>query len=53
MKVVITKLKDIFSKTKNKLLIIDITKEKDTRKICSFLNIPAELAVEMPHENKS
>ena len=46
-------IKRYFSKTKNKLLIIDITKEKDTRKICSFLNIPAELAVEMPHENKS
>ena len=46
-------IKRYFSQTKNKLLIIDITKEKNTKKICSFLNIPVELAIEMPHENKS
>jgi len=36
-----------------KLLVVDITQEKTTKKICEFLNIPNEFVIEMPHSNKT
>ena len=46
-------IKRYFSYARGKLLVIDITKEKDTTKICTFLNIPQDLITDMPHENKT
>lgn len=46
-------IKRYFMNTDNKLLVIDVTKEKDTKRICEFLNIPIEYSVSMPHKNKT
>ncbi|WP_156907154.1 sulfotransferase [Thalassobaculum salexigens] len=46
-------IKRYFSETEGKLLIIDVTKEQDTGKICDFLNIPPHMKVPMPHSNKT
>jgi hypothetical protein len=35
------------------LLVIDLTKEKNTAAILRFLNIPDEYAFDMPHLNRS
>ena len=40
-------------KMPEKLLVLDISQEDNTSSICRFLNIPRELVVGMPHENKS
>lgn len=42
-----------FANAPDKLLVIDLTREKTTRKICEFLNIPIEYAFDMPHANKT
>ncbi len=42
-----------FSEAPEKLLVIDLTKEKTTEKLCAFLNIPPEYAFDMPHRNKT
>ena len=47
------RIKKYFHNSEDKLLIIDITKEKTTEKICAFLNIPPEFAIDMPHANKT
>ena len=36
-----------------KLLVIDVTQERTTEKICKFLGIPERLIVDMPVENKT
>lgn len=46
-------VKKYFSEAPEKLLVIDVTKEKDTQKICDFLNIPDSLKINMPHSNKT
>lgn len=46
-------IKRYFMNTPSKLLIIDITKEKDTSKICNFLNIPIQYKIKMPHQNRT
>ena len=46
-------IKKYFMGSTGKLLVIDVSEEKDTESICRFLNIPSELIVKMPHENKS
>ena len=46
-------IKRYFSDAPHKLLTIDITKEKDTSKICDFLNIPSRYIIEMPHLNET
>ena len=42
-----------FSERKNDLLVIDITKEKNTNKIVEFLNLPSLLVTAMPYSNKT
>ena len=42
-----------FSDSDDKLLVIDISKEKTTKRICDFLNIPSEFSINMPHANKT
>jgi hypothetical protein len=42
-----------FSSRLEQLLIIDITKEVDTSKIISFLNLPDDLVSDIPHINKT
>ena len=42
-----------FAHAPHKLLVIDVTKENTTQKICDFLNIPQEFVIDMPHENKT
>jgi len=46
-------IKKYFSRSTEKLLIIDVTKEKNTTSICEFLNLPKEFVIDMPHLNKS
>ena len=46
-------IKRYFMQAPNKLLVIDITKEETTKRICEFLNIPTEFAIDMPHSNKT
>ena len=46
-------IKKYFSESNNKLLTIDATKEKDTEKLCEFLNIPTDFKIAMPHANKT
>jgi len=46
-------IKQYFSNVPEKLLIIDVTKEIDTEKICDFLNIPKIFVFKMPHLNKT
>lgn len=47
------RIKKYFQNCNDKLLAIDITKEKNTKKICDFLNIPEKYVIDMLHENKS
>ena len=42
-----------FSARKSDLLVIDITKEKDTSKIVEFLGLPSSLITAVPHLNKT
>lgn len=42
-----------FAKRPDKLLVLDITRERDTAKFCEFLGIPPDLVIDMPHENKT
>lgn len=42
-----------FANRPDKLLVIDITKERDTSKICNFLNFPTSHIMDMPHKNKT
>jgi Sulfotransferase domain len=42
-----------FSERGGDLLVIDITKEKDTRKIVEFLGLPEQLITDIPHLNAS
>ena len=42
-----------FTNAPHKLLVIDLTKEATTEKLCEFLNIPKEFVIEMPHRNKN
>lgn len=46
-------IKRYFMNSMEKLLIIDVTKEKTTKKICEFLNIPEQFVIDMPHANKT
>ena len=47
------RIKKYFMNAPGKLLVIDVTKEKSTRKICDFLQIPQEFSIDMPHANKT
>lgn len=42
-----------FVNAPNKLLVIDVTKEATTEKLCEFLNIPKEFVIAMPQRNKN
>ncbi len=42
-----------FQMRKNKLLLIDISKEKDISKILKFLNLSTNKNFDMPHLNKT
>ena len=46
-------IKRYFMQAPEKLLVVDITQEKTTKKICEFLNIPNEFVIEIPHSNKT
>ena len=46
-------IKRYFMNAPDKLLVIDITNERDTSRICEFLNIPIKYTIKMPHENKT
>ena len=46
-------VKKYFLNAPNKLLVIDITKETTTDKLCEFLNIPKDFVIKMPHKNKT
>lgn len=48
-----TEIKRYFMNASEKLLIIDITKEKNTKKICNFLGIPEKFIIDTPHKNKT
>lgn len=47
------RIKKYFQNSLNKLLVIDLTAEDTTEKICRFLNIPVELEIDMPHANRT
>ena len=47
------RIKKYFSEASERLLIIDVTAEADTARICDFLNIPTEFKIPMPHLKKS
>jgi hypothetical protein len=46
-------IKKYFMNSPDKLLVIDITKENTTKKICNFLDIPDGFVIDMPHSNKT
>ena len=46
-------IKQYFYNSVEKLLVINLTEEVNTLKICEFLNIPTEYAFPIPHLNKS
>ena len=46
-------IKRYFMRVPEKLLVIDVTQEKTTERICHFLNIPIECVIDMPHSNKT
>ena len=46
-------IKRYFMGASEKLLVIDITQETTTEKICRFLNVPTEYIIDMPHNNKT
>lgn len=47
------RIKQYFQNCSEKLLVIDVTQEKTTKKVCDFLNIPDHLVVDMPQLNKT
>lgn len=46
-------IKKYFMNSPEKLLIMDITQEKTTQKLCNFLDIPDGFVIDMPHSNKT
>ena len=46
-------IKKYFMDAPDKLLVIDVTNERTTKIICEFLEIPKEMAIEMPQVNKT
>tara|TARA_Y100000996_G_C22398999_1_gene592340 strand:+ start:63 stop:776 length:714 start_codon:yes stop_codon:yes gene_type:complete len=44
-------IKKYFSNRANDLLILDLSKEKNTEKLCNFLNIPIKFKFDFPHLN--
>lgn len=42
-----------FINAPEKLLVIDLTKEPKTDRICEFLNIPLEFSFDVPHANRT
>lgn len=46
-------IKKYFMNAPDKLLVIDVTKEPTTERLCVFLGLPDWLIVEMPVENKT
>ena len=46
-------IKLYFMKAPEKLLVIDVTQEQTTERICEFLNIPSEYRMNIPHINKT
>ena len=46
-------IKRYFMNAPEKLLVIDVTEEHTTEKICNFLNIPSACVISMPHRNKT
>ena len=46
-------IKKYFHNRNNAFLILDLKKEKDTEKLCNFLNIPIKYKFNFPHLNKS
>jgi hypothetical protein len=46
-------IQQYFVDSPDKLLVIDVTKETTTKKICDFLSIPNDLVIKMPHLNKT
>lgn len=46
-------IKKYFHNRNNAFLILDLKKEKDTEKLCNFLNIPIKHKFNFPHLNKS
>ncbi len=47
------RIKKFFQNCPERLLIIDVTAESNTKKICQFLNISSEQIIDMPHANKT
>jgi len=47
------RIKRHFQDCPHRLLVIDVTQEPTTRRVCEFLQIPAELAFAMPRLNAS
>jgi hypothetical protein len=47
------RIKQYFANAPDKLLVIDVTAEPTTEKICKFLNIPSDLVIDMLHLNKT
>lgn len=41
-----------FADRPDKLLVLDVTQERDTARLCRFLGIPEELAIDFPHRNR-
>ena len=46
-------VKKYFSRSQEKLLVIDITQQKTTTEICRFLSIPGDITMNMPIINKT
>lgn len=46
-------IKKYFMERNGSLLVIDVSREETTEKICRFLGIPKKHAFEMPHSNKT
>ena len=42
-----------FDNRRDKLLVIDVTKEANTKRICQFLGLPDDKIIPMPHENRT
>jgi hypothetical protein len=47
------RIKRYFQNCLERLLVIDITREVDTRRLCEFLEIPKELVIDMPQFNRT
>ena len=47
------RIKRYFDAAPGKLLVIDLTKETTTERICEFLDIPTEYTFDVPHANKT